>query len=594
MSQELFDKGIKEALENMNVAFNADHWQQMEMLLHNLPVGDEGVIDAHFDAMINDKIGQFEVPINHAVWTGIEADLTNAEAADIGFDTAITAKLANPSGTAALNWDSIEQALDVEAAADAQFDTAITAKLANPIGAAALNWDSIEQALDIEAAADAQFDEEIYARLQNLQASPPANYWQRLVNKLNANLALREKLYRYKLMEATLMILLLLNFYQYLPHNTTFFPTSGQQEQPLRQATKQPTLPVESVIEKSEVPTVLPKTVLTNDIDIPKKPLIAKQATASNNTQNIQIASLEVADNLESTISRNYALTNPIATLPTVVDKRSSLSISVSEMNQHLTLHTETGNSIIHTVPSLRPNFVESQYITALNFNKKYAKIPARLRLGLVANLASTNAYVSGGELLDISAFTDKGFGYGIGGSLGFKYGKWEIETGLMYAAKQYDPNIVDTPKPNAKRTHFQTVYLQTMHVPVNLRFNYAVLGKGKWHFYGQLGAALNVILRAEYDLAEVSSISRSKVNEVTTSRINLIDFNNGFLAGDGFKDNRFLSINMGAGVERYITPRWSIFVQPDFHFHFSGNRIGTTEDKINTLSISFGARKSL
>ncbi len=49
-----------------------------------------------------------------------------------------------------------------------------------------------------------------------------------------------------------------------------------------------------------------------------------------------------------------------------------------------------------------------------------------------------------------------------------------------------------------------------------------------------------------------------------------------------------------GSLQERYISPSWSIFVQPDFHFHFSGNRIGPTEDRINTLNLSFGARKSL
>jgi len=560
MSQEPFDKAIKESLENLSIAFNADHWQQMEMLLHNLPIGEEGAIDAHFDAMVKEKIGNLDEPINPAAWAGIEAGLTNAIAEDIEFDSTITAKLANPI-----------------------------------VGATALNWDKIEQALDLEEIADAQFDEEIYASLQNLQASPPTNYWQRLVNKLNADFALREKLYRYKLIEATLMILLLLNFYQYLPNTTVFSPTSGKQEQQTIQAAKQTTIPAKELIEKiEEVPTpIVPKTKAAGDI--PKKPLIAQQGTVLDDDAQIgQIVGLDKTNDVATTIARNYSLTQPIATLPTVFDKRSGLSISISEMNQHLTLHTETGNSIINTVPSLKPNFVESQYITPLYFKGKYTKIPARLRLGLVANLASTNAYVSGGEILNIGAFTDKGFGYGIGGSLGFKYGRWEIETGLMYAAKQYDPNIVDTPKPNAKRTHFQTVHLQTMHIPINLRYNYAVLGKGKWHFYGQLGTALNVILRAEYDLAEVSSIPRSKVNDVTTSRINLIDFNNGVLAGDGFKENRFLSINMGAGVERYITPRWSLFVQPDFHFHFSGNRIGPTEDKINTLAISFGARKSL
>ena len=119
-------------------------------------------------------------------------------------------------------------------------------------------------------------------------------------------------------------------------------------------------------------------------------------------------------------------------------------------------------------------------------------------------------------------------------------------------------------------------------------------MGKGKWHLYTQTGAALNVILRAEHDLAEVGAISRSKVNEITTSRISQIEFNNGLLGGGGLKENRFISISMGAGVEKFISPRWSLFVQPDFHFHFSGNQIGPTDDRINTLSVSFGARKSL
>ena len=193
------------------------------------------------------------------------------------------------------------------------------------------------------------------------------------------------------------------------------------------------------------------------------------------------------------------------------------------------------------------------------------------------------SAYVTGGEILDVNAFADTGFGYGSGFTLGFKYNRWEIETGLLYAAKQYDPNIVDLPHANEKRTHFQTVHLQTINIPAIFRYNYAVLGKGKWHLYAQGGPVLNLILRAEYDLAEVSAISRSKVNDITTSRISQIDFNNGILAGDGLKANRYLSINMGAGAERYISPNWSIFVQPDFHFHFSGNRIGPTEDRINT-----------
>lgn len=557
MSQQPFDKAIKQSLENMEIAFNADHWQQMEMLLHNLPIGDEGAIDAHFDAIVKDKIVQPDLPLNHSAWAGIEAGLVKAEALD------------------------------------AEFDAVVTDKITQPTTFPLSNWDSIADALDIAEAADADFDKKIYASLQNLQASPPPNYWQRLVNRLNADFALREKLYRYKLIEATLMILLLLNCYQHLPSNYIFVPTSTEQATPIQQVTN----PVDQKTLNGKAPSptkIAPNTNKVNPTKVaqPKRPLIAKTVTAQQEVNTTPLISQGLTS---MDIYRNYSLTQPVSVLPLVMEQRSGLSISVSEMNQHLTLHTETGNSIINTVPSLRPNFVESQYITPLGCKDcKYTKVPARLRLGLVANVASTNAYVSGGDILDINAFSEKGFGYGIGGSLGFKYGKWEVETGLMYAAKQYDPNIVDTPKPNAKRTHFQTVHLQALHIPVNLRYNYAVLGKGRWHLYVQPGAALNVILRAEYDLAEVSSISRSKVNDVTTTRISQIDFNNGLLGGGGFKNNRFLSISMGAGVERYISPKWSIFAQPDFHFHFSGNSIGTTEDRINTLSISFGARKSL
>ena len=560
MEQQSFDKLIKNSLEKLEVPFNADHWQQMEALLHNLPVGNETAIDAHFDSLVKDKIGEMNVPLVATAWAGIEAGLAQGELADAHFDASISDKIANIEGTAAANWEQIEQNLTIEEGADLQFDT------------------------------------EVYSKLKNLHPNYQPNTWQRLLAKLNAGVTLREKLYRYKLMETTLIILLLLQFYQYFPTNSTankiINNPSHQEifEQPLINPI--PVLPKEP----SAKPAInnSSKQIIKSK---PNQPLVAEnQSIIEVNSSNpiIQDTDNELIGN-SIPIIRNYAASASLFKLNPTIGQRSGLSISVSEMNHHLTLHTAIGNGLINTVPSLTPNFVESQYITPLGCKEcKFSKIPARVRLGLVANVAMNNAYISGGQILDINALNQKGFGYGSGFSLGFKYGRWEIETGLNYSAKQYDPNIVDTPNGDLKRTHFQTVHLQTLHLPANLRYNYAVLGKGKWHLYTQTGVALNVVLRAEYDLAEVSSISRSSVNDITAYRLSQIDYNNGFLAGDGFKSNRYLSISMGAGVERYISPAWSIFFQPDFHFHFSGNRIGPTEDRINTLAISFGARKSL
>lgn len=567
MEQQPFDKAVKDSLENLQIAFNADHWQQMESLLNNLPVGDEGTIDAHFDAVIKDKIEKIEPPLAMTAWANIEAGLTAAETAD------------------------------------AQFDAVVNDKIATLQGNTLPNWANIEQELEAAEIADKEFDAHILTNLQNLQPTYKVSQWQRIINRLNANYALREKLYRYKLMEVTLVILLLLQFYQYLPNNE-YVPQKNIEsqeifDQPIQTAPKTTTPLEDAEIIKSTEST---KPVAAKNTK--KSPVVSAQlATATPLTEEVtkqtqpNKATASIATKQKDTpaIFRNYAVLQELSKLNPDIGQKSGLSISVSEMNEHLTLHTETGNTLIKTVPSLRPNFVESLYITPLGCkNCKYAKIPARLRLGIVANVAFNNTYVSGGDILDINAFAEKGFGYGSGFSIGFKYSRWEIETGLTYAAKRYDPNIVDTPVPNQKRTHFQTVHLQTIQFPVNLRYNYATLGKGKWHLYTQAGAAINLVLRTEYDLAQVSSISRSKVNDVTTSRLNQIAYNKGIFAGDGFKANNYLSISMGAGAERYISPSWSIFLQPDFHFHFSGSRIGPTEDRINTLSISFGARKSL
>ncbi|MEM1123203.1 MAG: hypothetical protein AAGJ18_22370, partial [Bacteroidota bacterium] len=555
MEQQSFDKVIKNSLEHLNVPFDAEHWQQMELLLHNLPVGDVDAIDAHFDQAIKDKISRQQPDLAMTAWKNIEASLTNLENADADFDAVVNDKVA---------------ALEVGVAA---------------------NWAAIESELGLAETADQAFDTEIYTNLKNLNSSYQPSHWERLVAKLNANYAVREKLYRYKLMEATLMILLLLQFYQYLPNDTFVVQKQRTESKEIFEQPNQRTAPPAIELKTDKAKNARPVVANKGNKAVYKK--TEKVAFKATNKSEYTAEATEAA-NLSS--NNNYSIATILKKeIPSGIDVKSGLSISVSEMNQHLTLHTETGNSIIKTVPSLRPDFIESLYITPLGCKDcKHSKIPARLRLGVLATLGFNNTYVSGGDILDINAFTDRGFGYGSGISLGFKYSRWEIETGLNYVAKRYDPNIVDTPVPNQIRTHFQSVHLQNIQFPLNLRYNYAILGKGKWHLYAQTGAAVNLILRTEYDLAQISSISRSKVNDVTTSRLSQISYNKGIFAGDGFKSNNFLTINMGAGVERYISPSWSIFLQPDFHFHFSGSRIGPTEDRINTFNITFGARKSL
>ncbi len=204
-----------------------------------------------------------------------------------------------------------------------------------------------------------------------------------------------------------------------------------------------------------------------------------------------------------------------------------------------------------------------------------------------------------GNRLLNISALSQVGPGYGIGFTTSLKYLSWELETGFVYAAKQYDPNIIEqyggiVNFGDIRQKHFKRVHLQTLRIPFNLRFNYARTGKGKWHFYTQTGASLNVIVRAEYDIADTGSSGRWTGGNSASSKLSGITFNKGLLSGDGFKENRYFSVNVGTGVERYINSRWSVFLQPEFHYYLSSSKIGPTNDRIDAVSVSVGARVSM
>ena len=108
MEPQPLDKAVKKSLEKLEIPFNADHWNQLEGMLNNLPVGDETAIDALFDAQIKHKIGAIETPLNTAAWAGIEAGLVAAALADAQFDEIITNKIGNIEGNAIPNWTELE------------------------------------------------------------------------------------------------------------------------------------------------------------------------------------------------------------------------------------------------------------------------------------------------------------------------------------------------------------------------------------------------------------------------------------------------------------------------------------------------------
>ncbi len=64
-----------------------------------------------------------------------------------------------------------------------------------------------------------------------------------------------------------------------------------------------------------------------------------------------------------------------------------------------------------------------------------------------------------------------------------------------------------------------------------------------------------------------------------------------GIFEGGNFRENSYLSANLGFGLERKFTYRWSLFVQPIYKHYILFEGIGPNQDRIHSGSIRFGAK---
>lgn len=194
--------------------------------------------------------------------------------------------------------------------------------------------------------------------------------------------------------------------------------------------------------------------------------------------------------------------------------------------------------------------------------------------------------------------------GYGGGITLGFETHRWEVETGLIYAAKRYTPLQILYVEGSVKSGFFgaslEQFELNTVNVPLHFRYNYFV--RDKWRLYAFAGASWHVVTQANYYvnfrpnaqlLQAPAPLDSDPARNTGLEEKNLA---NGWLEGGSFMQNSYLSVNGGAGIERYMSTRWSIFAQPTYQHSilYFGNGLGPYHDRMHTMSIVTGLKVRL
>jgi len=134
------------------------------------------------------------------------------------------------------------------------------------------------------------------------------------------------------------------------------------------------------------------------------------------------------------------------------------------------------------------------------------------------------------------------------------------------------------------RRTH--SLLLQ---IPVNLQFS--VFRNAKWRIYAQLGASAHLNLSQIYGGSRQTTLQQTDGALRYTSPVGKNDYEGGLLQGQALADNSYLSCQFGLGIDRQLTERLSLSIQPSFQQNLT--RINRYGDKTQVISLQVGLKSN-
>lgn len=493
------------------------------------------------------------------------------------------------------------------------------------------SWQLMEQRLNEEAmgiggegqpAADTKhIDEAVFEKLHRYQAAYQPGHWKRMEALLEEAFAWPRKVLRYKLTELALMLLLFLFLWQYIPGGPAAGPGLPQALENTPQYTpadgKEEALPAEPRQSGSTTPdaphgqnpdgrdNLSPESASAGSA--PATAAIAGGGSAVGSVRNASpgLPSSQraiIAGNERREASSRYLL--PLASpelqglqlkapaypLPARPSFNASL---IAELNRLDALSPEL-------------SYETDKSIGDVSLIKN--KTGAALRVGMFGSAEYNHITVPSSEEKKLEEELQRyAIGYGGGLSVGLEMGRFEIETGVIYAARQYPVGLVyvnGSVGSGLQGQRLEASELNIINLP--LHFRYSFLRRGGWRAYALAGASLQVAFQRNYYVSEEPKFNFRPMQppapappppsneEATIDRIRKSGL--GWFEGGTFEENAYLTGNLGFGLERYLSSRWCLFVQPTYQHSLQYFRVGLgpNADRINSLSVLFGAKVRL
>ncbi len=517
------------------------------------------------------------------------------------------------------------------------------------------DWSAFEQRLDLDnnpatepELEDLYFDGVVHDKLNDMEVPYQESHWQLMSQKLDDAFSWRRKIYKYKVIELALMSLVIFTFVQFMTnHEQKVRPTEHKNN-----PTSVETPRVQLVPATTETAGTIAATTSDTGSAKESQQLVKQKKVATQKTENFSIIPQASAIASTPTVVANTKLTTivpltdfkQLAELPLVINKvlkpiavAPQVQKNSSPQQQYFSSTTaplETRSSDLEKKPSTsgvpttsfstaRDKFsqailpLDEQVLLPLAADEEQMQeknlaytLPSLKQTGLRFGMFSTMDYnyvlTPYDVLFENEAGIRTAIGYSAGFSLGFRFTRFELETGASFAVNKYTQNLSEIVGSGNGLEYLlidelKDIELNVLKVPLNLRYTFAKFGK--WHTYVLSGVSLNMAIQANYDRQQtfLTKASARGFNNFKASLDEPLALDNkkypdGLLEGGNFMENSYFTTNIGLGIERILSPRWSLFFQPSYH-HFiqiSEERLGPNKDRINTFSISAGAKVNL
>ena len=504
------------------------------------------------------------------------------------------------------SWDLLEQRLAAEdilnptEAENSIVDGLVTQSLAHLSVGTNADWSLFEEKLEASELSELEeIDQLAIENLSQYEAPYQSSHWSLMLKRIEEEFTLRGKLYKYKVAEIALMLLLIFTVINLQPLD--YFPIKfGQKKQNIKSeinAQNSDTQPLENQ-------NLIPQ----NNEE--QKDLTEKAAVpiADNSVQ--KSASDKIYSNNNSKINSSQITDNQIV-IDDMIERRSMIDAPSQLPNNFNSVESQSKNTLANNLGSKDENrtvpmigSLMALEISVLNEDDpdfelpepKIEKIKPLWRIGTFSAIDANHVYTPADRTFPSPAYTSIAGGYGGGISIGMKLRRWVFESGGQYSFKRYIPQPVGNEpfKPSKLFTEdFKGVQLDLLQIPLNIQYHF--IGRGKWRMYLNAGASVHMILSPVYELERNWLAAPIPFEgECDTCLPNVKEFPEGILEGGSFKENSYGTANVGLGLERYFNPRWSIFMQPTYQHYITKQGVGPNDDKIYSVSFLLGTKVSL